>query len=602
MVSINKGNGRKIVNSRVLLSLVFLLMAVFSLQTFWGQTLPKVKDNDRQPGDYWKARMLTKGRVVTPGFSLINSNGDTLMHVGDDGNVGIGTTTPATALDVSGTVNATAFIGDGSGLTGLPSSPWSLNGDTIFYNNGNVGIGTTSPVANLHIANGSAGFPADAGSELAIESDNITMIHLLSPANSFGVISFGNPTDDDRGFITYNHANDLMVFGSGGGTKMILEDNGNLGIGTAANPASKLAVGGGLSVGGGFSDDQAPANSAIIEGTLAVGAVDANAFSPFATSVAAFAGEPGKEDMIHRLAKNGQSNYPAYIFASSQGSLSSPAIINSNDFLGGVLAYGYDGSTFQPAAEINFLEDGTPGSGDMPGSIRFSTTPDGSASTVTRMTIKENGNVGIGTISPTSKLQVDGDVETSGTLRSTSTGLGLSLKNTIGLKINLFDDDTGIYGFGMAPAELQIGTFSSSKHISLGHYSGTSKSFVELMRVAGSGNVTGVFGNYHVASDIRLKKDIAQIPNALEKVLALRGVNFRWKDGSDEGSLQMGMIAQEVEKVVPEVVHTSNDSMQTKSIEYPFLVGLLVEGMKEQQKEIKALKAELADLKSRLGQ
>jgi len=47
----------------------------------------------------------------------------------------------------------------------------------------------------------------------------------------------------------------------------------------------------------------------------------------------------------------------------------------------------------------------------------------------------------------------------------------------------------------------------------------------------------------------------------------------------------IGLIAQEVERVVPEVVHTADDEMQTKSVEYQYLVGLLVEAIKEQQKQ-----------------
>lgn len=108
------------------------------------------------------------------------------------------------------------------------------------------------------------------------------------------------------------------------------------------------------------------------------------------------------------------------------------------------------------------------------------------------------------------------------------------------------------------------------------------------------GNIRGDYGNYHVASDERLKKDIVTIPNALEKVLALRGVNFKWKDdGIDNGTFQMGMIAQEVEKVVPEVVHTTDDEIETKAIEYQYMIGLLVEAIKEQQKEIDDLKTKL---------
>ncbi len=119
--------------------------------------------------------------------------------------------------------------------------------------------------------------------------------------------------------------------------------------------------------------------------------------------------------------------------------------------------------------------------------------------------------------------------------------------------------------------------------------------------LAANGNVTGVYGNYHVSSDIRLKKDVVTISDALKKVLSLRGVDFRWKDASVDTKLHMGMIAQEVEKVVPEVVHTADDKMKTKAVEYEYLVGLLVEAMKEQQKGIQELKERVKSLEAKLN-
>ena len=113
----------------------------------------------------------------------------------------------------------------------------------------------------------------------------------------------------------------------------------------------------------------------------------------------------------------------------------------------------------------------------------------------------------------------------------------------------------------------------------------------ERMRITHVGNVTGTHGDYHVSSDVRLKENIATIPDALSRVISLRGVNFTWKgiDGEDTG-LKMGLIAQEVEAVVPEVVHTQLDTEeQIKSVEYPFLVGLLIEAVKELKAEVDRL-------------
>lgn len=89
-------------------------------------------------------------------------------------------------------------------------------------------------------------------------------------------------------------------------------------------------------------------------------------------------------------------------------------------------------------------------------------------------------------------------------------------------------------------------------------------------------------------SDMRLKKDITALEDPLGKVLAMRGVTYRWRTGEfpekdfDKG-LQYGLIAQELEAVVPELVHT--DSEGWKSIEYSHIVPLLIEAIKELKQE-----------------
>jgi hypothetical protein len=90
-------------------------------------------------------------------------------------------------------------------------------------------------------------------------------------------------------------------------------------------------------------------------------------------------------------------------------------------------------------------------------------------------------------------------------------------------------------------------------------------------------------------SDARMKKDVAPISNALSNVLAMRGVTYNWKkeefkDQGLEDGLQYGLIAQELEKIIPELVNTDNEGW--KSIQYSHLVPVLIEAIKEQQKTI----------------
>ena len=86
-------------------------------------------------------------------------------------------------------------------------------------------------------------------------------------------------------------------------------------------------------------------------------------------------------------------------------------------------------------------------------------------------------------------------------------------------------------------------------------------------------------------SDIKVKKNIVTIENALDKVSKLRGVEFDTVDGDKH---KIGLIAQEVEEVIPEVVYSEGDSL--KGVSYGNLVGLLIESIKELKSEINDLK------------
>ena len=91
-------------------------------------------------------------------------------------------------------------------------------------------------------------------------------------------------------------------------------------------------------------------------------------------------------------------------------------------------------------------------------------------------------------------------------------------------------------------------------------------------------------------SDVRYKKDINTIESALAKIKQLRGVTYEWKNPTLENNrngLQSGLIAQEVELVIPSVVDTDLDGF--KSVQYSHLVPYLIESIKELNAEIEKL-------------
>lgn len=106
----------------------------------------------------------------------------------------------------------------------------------------------------------------------------------------------------------------------------------------------------------------------------------------------------------------------------------------------------------------------------------------------------------------------------------------------------------------------------------------------DLMTLTSAGNVTFA-GTMTSNSDASLKTNVETISNALDKVLALRGVMF---DRISTGQREVGTIAQEVEQVVPELVFTDENGI--KSVAYANTVALLIEAIKEQQTQINQLK------------
>jgi hypothetical protein len=114
--------------------------------------------------------------------------------------------------------------------------------------------------------------------------------------------------------------------------------------------------------------------------------------------------------------------------------------------------------------------------------------------------------------------------------------------------------------------------------------------------ITATGDITAFY-----SSDRTLKSNVTPIPNSLDKVMAIGGYEFDWTDdyitdnGGEDGYLirkhDVGVIAQEVELVLPEVVGTRPNGI--KAVKYDRLVALLIEAVKDQQKQIDELRSQL---------
>jgi hypothetical protein len=115
-------------------------------------------------------------------------------------------------------------------------------------------------------------------------------------------------------------------------------------------------------------------------------------------------------------------------------------------------------------------------------------------------------------------------------------------------------------------------------------------SAITALTIDMSGAGAATFNNDITAfSDRRLKTDITNIENALPKVMRMQGVHYKRND-VDNAKEQIGVIAQDMETIVPEVVLTADDEMQTKSVDYGKLCAVLIESIKELKAEIDELK------------
>ncbi|MEM7755153.1 MAG: tail fiber domain-containing protein [Planctomycetota bacterium] len=217
-----------------------------------------------------------------------------------------------------------------------------------------------------------------------------------------------------------------------------------------------------------------------------------------------------------------------------------------------------------------------------------------------RLTIVQGGNVGIGTTAPTSALSVDGTADFAGNvgIGTSSPSQRLDVQGNARIAGGLFMDNPNAVADIAGRLRLDDNTHRIGP-TSFGNVALTIDSalaFGLILTQGDAGKPGG--GSWANTSDRRLKKNIESIDNALETVLALKGVTYEYKDAEAVNELpgeRIGFIAQDVEAVIPDWISEHDDGYKRMTIRG--FEALSVEAFREQQAQIDALEAEIESLK-----
>lgn len=216
------------------------------------------------------------------------------------------------------------------------------------------------------------------------------------------------------------------------------------------------------------------------------------------------------------------------------------------------------------------------------------------------MRINTSGNVGIGTTNPGSKLQIGDTATTSNVavraISQQAYQAGFEAYGSGQGTGYMYVGQSLTYGGGVAyngdgtPAAFDSGTTGADKITFFRRENSTDTAVMWYGYNSNDVNFRGDVIAY-ATSDEDLKDNINLIPNSIEKIKALRGVTFEWNEKSNKeiGKKEIGVIAQDVEKVLPEIVKTRDNGY--KAVDYQKLTAVLIEAVKEQQKQIDELKA-----------
>jgi hypothetical protein len=491
-------------------------------------------------------------RIFQVGNGYADAARSNAMTILRNGNIGIGRLVPIERLDISGNIN---LINSNKGIIlDAQNKPLITRGWDVFTSGDYAGIGRWG----LFMENSALtiGIPniADRAFRISTYNDNSTIV-----ANHFTMTSAGNAGFGAQLPIARLHVADSNVlFTANAATPVTPNDPPVSGAGARLMwYADKLA----FRSGSVFSNEWDKNN--IGNNSFASG------FSTVASGITSFA----------------MGN-----FAYAQGDASS--------------AIGF--SVFAKAKAATTLgiwndNTDTPNPSTEAATDRIFQIGNGSTnlSRTNAITVLRNSFTGIGNANPATRLDVtglnnwdlgntEGDFRIGNGTYRIKMGIALGGGGAGAASIRVAG---GIERLNLGAANTTLLTLNgSSLNVGIGTETPSQKLHV-IGNILASGTIT--------PSDARFKKDIETITTPIEKIMQLNGVTYHYRaneftDLGFNNTMQVGVIAQDVEKIFPQLVFS--DDKGYKAVDYPKLIPLLIEGMKEQQKQITTQQQQIAEL------
>ncbi len=451
-------------------------------------------------------------------LAMFTSNGSSLierMRITSGSTVGIGTTNPNANLEVSGTISATHFVGDGSGLANL-----SVNGDRITsgttnlvaisntayvsltqngtntgwfdptrglitlgvsatgglsgttgYFSGNVGIGTTTPAGSFNVVQGiGATLYFDAytsstasGVGLAMRQARGTLSAPTASQANDRLFSVGGRGYGTTGFSSLTRAS-VKGWATENWTDTVQGTYLTFGTTTAgtASETERMRIDNVGNIGIGTISPDSP---------LTVNGNTSGLPAPGVSYTGTNLHIVGTDGVKSRILVDsfGAGSFPVLSLRAARGTAGSPTALQTGDTFGTLNAGGYGSSAYGGgAAQISFITTDNWTNSDNGSAIRFLTVANGSTSLVDRMRIDNNGNVGIGITSPNANLEV------SGTISAT----------------HFVGDGSGLSGLAASGDQINSGTASVIANLNTGISVSTPLDVSGALKLSGLGSET----------------------------------------------------------------------------------------------------------------